>query len=243
MRFTKSKPKGDAKVEQAFEEDMPDAAFAAARNEFFQSTGSTVVANGRLFLINVFLLLIVIILSITLYSVYPLKTTEPYVISVDGARGVVAKSTGEVQRAVDYTPDRPVLEREIYSFVDRLYAINADYPKIVRDGHVAAYSYSRGRAITEFKAFMDAEQPYQRQAKTKGLIRTTEKKTISFREDGKLVLIRFRTNERSTDQPIPIARDWVMTLQFAREQPTAKEVLDVNPLGLYVTHFEIVEER
>lgn len=243
MRLSQLKIKGVAETTAAFEDAMPDAAFEKARNEFYQSTGSTAVANGRLFVISMFLLAIVVILSATLYSVYPLKTTEPYVIAIDEARGVVAKSAGDVKRAVEYTPDRPVLEREIYSFVERLYAINADYPKIVKDGHVVAYSYTRGRAVTEFKAFMDSEQPYQRQTTTRGLIRNTEKKTISFREDGKLVLVRFRTNERTADQTVPVARDWLMTLQFAREQPTAKEVLDVNPLGLYVTHFEIVEER
>ena len=34
-----------------------------------------------------------------------------------------------------------------------------------------------------------------------------------------------------------------MTVQFVREQPTATEELDVNPLGIYITNFEVVEER
>jgi type IV secretory pathway TrbF-like protein len=162
---------------------------------------------------------------------------------IDESRGLVEKSSSQARPAVAYTPDRPILEREIFTFVERLYSINADYPKLVMDGHVDAYAYTRGRASTEFKAFLDTEQPYQRQTKTPGLIRTIEKKTISFREDGKLVLVRFRTNERDTNRTVPISRDWLITLQFQREQPLEREELDRNPLGLYITHFEIGEER
>ena len=58
-----------------------------------------------------------------------------------------------------------------------------------------------------------------------------------------MVLIRYRTSERSDERPVPVLRDWLMTVQFVREQPTATEELDVNPLGIYITNFEVVEER
>lgn len=238
-----AKKAGQRELQADFEAGMPDAAFVEAKNEYYNSVGQPVVDRARLFVVCVLLLVIVLGLVAAIIRMAPLKTTAPYVILVDEAHGVVAKSAGQVRPAAEYTPDRPVLEREIYSFVDRLYSLNADYPKVVVDGHIAAYAYTRGRATTEFKAFLDAEQPYQRQTKTPGLIRTTEKKTISFREDGKLVLIRFRTNERDSNRTVPISRDWLMTLQFVREQPAEAKELDSNPLGLYITHFEIVEER
>lgn len=222
---------------------MPDAAFAMAREEFYASVGRPAVAQARLFIGLMAAMLIVIIQGLVIYRLLPLKTTEAYVLAVDSSKGTVGPAAGEVRRASDYTPERPVLERELLQFVERLYAMNADYPKIVQDGQVAAYSYTRSRAAEEFKAFIDVEQPYQRQKATPGLIRKVEKKTISFQEDGKLVLIRYRTLERSVERPTPISRDWLMTLQFLRDQPTIQEILDVNPLGIFVTHFEIVEEK
>lgn len=240
-----AKPPGTSsqQLASAFEDAMPDAAFMKARNEYYDSVGQPVVDRARLFVICMLLLVIVVCQSVAIIRMIPLKTTEPYVIAIDDTNGRVAKAAGEVKRAVDYTPERPVLERELFQFTQRLYAINADYPKVVQDGHVAAYAYTRNRATAEFKAFMAAEQPYQRQKTTKGLIRTVERKTISFREDGKLVLIRFKSSERSEDRPVPVTRDWLMTLQFLRDQPSTPADLDLNPLGLYVTNFEVVEER
>ena len=228
---------------RAFEDGMPDAAFATARNQYYDSVGQPVVDRARLFVVCLVLLAVLIVQAIAFFKMIPLKSTEPYVIAVNESNGEVAKAAGEIRRAVDYTPDRPVLERELFQFVVRLYAINADYPKVVQDGHVEAYAYTRNRATVEFKTFMDAEKPYQRQKTTKGLMRTVERKTISFREDGKLVLIRFKTFERSEERPTPVMREWLMTLQFLRDQPSSTAELDTNPLGLFVTNFEIVEER
>lgn len=242
-RSNKPKSKSVQQLGNAFEDEMPDAAFAKARNQYYDSVGRAVVDRARLFVICVLLLVIVVVQSFAFFRMIPLKTTEPYVIAINDANGGVAKAAGEVRRAVDYTPERPVLERELFQFVERLYAINADYPKLVQDGHVAAYAYTRNRATAEFKAFMDSEQPYQRQKTTKGLIRNVERNTISFREDGKLVLIRFKTLERSEDRSVPVMRDWLMTLQFLREQPSTPAELDLNPLGMYITNFEVVEER
>ena len=240
-----AKPKQTSKATvAAFESAMPDAAFAKARNEYYESVGQPAIDRARLFVICLVLLGILVLMAIAFFRMIPLKSNVPYVVAVDAINGkVVPQSAGEVKRAAEYTPDRPVLERELFEFAQRLYAINADYPKMVQDGHIAAYAYTRGKATAEFKSFLDAEQPYQRQKATKGLARTVIKKTISFREDGQLVLIRYRTSERSDERPVPVLRDWLMTVQFVREQPTATEELDVNPLGIYITNFEVVEER
>jgi type IV secretory pathway TrbF-like protein len=236
-------PKDSEKaVMAAFERDMPEAAFLQARREYLEATGPAAVDRARLFVAVVLVSIVAIAEGIALWALIPLKTTEPYVIPVD-SKGNIGKQAVEVQRAAEYTPERPVLERELYEFVERLYAINADYPKVVQDGHIKAYAYTRGRAITEWKDFLAREQPYQRQAAHQGLIRTVEHRTTSFREDGRLVLIRFATLERSTDRPVPITREWLMTLQFVRQQPKDEVELRRNPLGIYITHFEIVEER
>jgi len=245
MRILKPKAPGvsPATTAAAFEADAPDAAFARARNEYMDSIGTVVVDRARLFIVAVGFFLLALVMGILLIMLFPLKALEPYVLVVDPARGLVGQSAGTVQRAAGYTPDRPVLERELFQFVERLYAINADYPRLIQDGHVAAYAYTRGRAISEFRGFMDQERPYQRQKVTPGLIRTVERKTISFREDGGLVLIRFRSSERSNEKPQPVLHELLLTMQFVRAQPTERAELEANPLGVYITHFEVTEER
>jgi type IV secretory pathway component VirB8 len=232
-----------SQVKSAFEADMPDVAFVRARNEYMDSVGRAVVDRARFFVIAVTLGCICSLLVIALIVLLPLKSVEPYVVAVDASRGLVGASATSVQRAASYTPERPVLERELFQFVERLYAINADYPRVVQDGHLAAYAYTRGRATTEFRNFLELEKTYLRQKTHRGLVRTIERKTISFREDGGLVLIRFRSSERTQERPVPLTRDLLLTLQFVREQSRDRTEIDSNPLGLYVTHFEIVEER
>lgn len=226
-----------------FEQAAPDTAFQRAKHEFYASMGQPVVDRARFFVIIILQLIVLIIFAVAAFHFAPLKTTEPWVIYVDKDKGFVGKAEGNAQRAAEYTPERAVIEREIFGFVTRLYAMNADYPKVIQDGHVDAYAYTRGRATQEFKSFMDAEQPYQRQKSTPGLIRTVEKKTVTFGQDGKLMFIRFRTSEYNKLQTVPVMRDFLMTLQFVRDQPTDPKELDRNPLGIYVTHFETAEER
>lgn len=235
--------KKEAAEKADFESAMPNTAFQKAKDDYYASMGTPVVDRARLFVLCCVMGVGNLVLGGVLWSLVPLKSTEPWVITVDGTKGTVSSRNEGAQRAMEYVPERPVIERELFQFVERLYTINADYPRGVQQGHVAAYAYAKGRAAIEFREFMDKEQPYQRQKTTKGLVRTIEKKTITFQEDGKLALIRFRTLERSEDRPTAIARDYLMNLQFTREQPTTPEALDLNPLGVLVTHFEIVEER
>ena len=232
-----------SRVQSAFEAEMPDAAFARARNEYMDSVGRAVVDRARFFVLAIALAVICALLATAMIILLPLKSIEPYVVAVDGSRGLVAASEAGVQRAVSYTPERPVLERELFQFVERLFAINADYPRLVQDGHLAAYAYTRGRASTEFRNFLEQEKTYLRQKTNRGLIRTVERKTISFREDGGLVLIRFRSSERTQEKPAPLTRDLLLTLQFVREQSRDRAEIDINPLGIYITHFETSEER
>ena len=228
---------------KSFEGEMPDTAFMQARNQYFDSVGQPVVDKSRLFVICLGLMTMVILLIILFIYLLPLKTTEPYVVYVDVTKGIVTKDVGNISKASEYNPERPVLERELFQFVEKMYAINSEYPRIIKEGHTQAFAYTRGTAIEDFRSFINVEQPYQRQRTTNGLFRSIEKKTISFREDGKLVLVRFKTNEKTTDRPVPVGRDWLITLQFERKQPIARAELESNPLGIYVTHFEIIEER
>ena len=140
------KPMSAAQVSAAFDSAAPPTHFAQAREEYYASVGKPAVDRGRLFVITVLALVAVVGAVATLFAVLPLKTVEPYVVVVDGASGYVGRALGETQKAVDYTPERPVIERELFEFVRRLYMVNADYPKVAREAHYAAYAYTRGRA-------------------------------------------------------------------------------------------------
>lgn len=231
------------RTREEFEGATPDVAFERARNEYMTANGRPIVDRSRYFVLATLMSLVSLVLAIALWQLFPLKSVEPYTIGVDASRGLVGRADVQVMPANQYTPERPVVERELFQFISKLYALNAEYPKTVKDGHVQAYAYTRGRATQEFKSFIDSDQPYQRMTKTPGLVRFAERGTFNFREDGKLVLIRYRTSERDINRPVAISRDWVMALQFERIQPTEKAELDVNPLGIYITHFEISEER
>lgn len=227
----------------AFAKDAPDVGYVRARQEFYEAFGAPVVERARYFVLCVILGLVVIGLGFTIMSLFPLKTIQPWVVKVDDTRGTVVLDKGAAGPVSGYTPGRAVLERELFDFVQKLWSMNADYPTMTKSGHAEAYSRTRDRAIEEFKDFIAKEKVYTRLKSEPGLVRSVERKSVAFRSEQGIALVRFATTERTHENPEGTRREWIMLVQFAQRELTKPEDLEKNPLGLFITHFEFNEER
>lgn len=232
-----------AKLQRAFEQEMPDVAFVKARRAYFESVGQPVVDRARYFVLCVVLGAVVLALAWAIVQMMPLKEVRPWVVKVDEVRGQVELDKDAASSVVNYEPGRAVLERELFTFVQQLWSINADAPELSEVGHKEAYLRTRGKATSEFRDFMSREQVYQRIKTTPGLVRSVERRTISFQGGGEVALVRFDTVERTRAQPQAIRRQWLMLVQFRQIALTDAAEIEANPLGLFITHFEISEER
>lgn len=235
--------KSAAAAERAFAQDVPEVAFVRARQEFFEAFGGPVVERARYFVLCVTLGLVIVALAFAISAMLPLKTVQPWVVKVDDTRGTVVLDKGAADHVPNYTPGRAVLERELFDFVHKLWAINADYPALTKQGHFEAYSRTRDRAVQEFKEFIERERVYARINAEPGLVRAVERRSVAFRSEQGIAHVRFVTTERSRSTLEPVKREWIMLVQFAQRDVTTPEEIEKNPLGLYITHFETNEER
>ena len=248
MSWFKRKPAAaglpDAEAVKAFEAALPDAALATARQAYLDTTGQPHVNSARLFVITLLVGFIAVIEGIALVKLPSENTVQPYVVFVNKEAAEVSTGRSVVVPAAQYEPEVSVVDRELFTFVKNMFALNADALPVVLQAHQEAYSYTRDRATAELRDFIDKrEAAYQRMKTTPGLIRTVVKKTISHRPDAPVVLIRFTAVERSRGQVEGIPRDYLIAVTYVRSQPTKKEELDRNPLGIYITHFDIQEEN
>jgi type IV secretory pathway component VirB8 len=227
----------------AFEAETPDVGLAEARKQYMDSTGQPHISASRSFVAALVLGGIAVVEGLCIKAMIPLKTVVPYVITVNEATTEVRTDRAAVTPAAQYNPSVALLDRELFDFVKNMYAMNADAIPIITQQQGRAYAYTRGKATSEFTQFIQSDQVYQRMAKTPGLVRTVEKKTISHRDDASVVLIRFSATERSKASPDGITRNFVMQMTYTRAQPSKQSEIDSNPLGIYITNFDIQEEN
>lgn len=237
------RPVSEREVERGMADAAPDTAFVRARNEFYESVGTPVVQRARLWTINIVLLGVIIAMALAIKAMLPLKTVQPWVVKVDDARGTVELDKGAATLAQAYSPSRPVLERELFEFVKALWSINGDYPTLTKETQESAYARTRDRAAQEFRDFVKREGIYGRMRSEPGLTRSVERKTITFRAEEGVAMARFATSERTRSKPDAVRREWLMMLQYKLVPQNAPNEIERNPLGLYVFHFEINEER
>jgi type IV secretion system protein VirB8 len=228
----------------AYEAALPDTALTQARKLFMDSMGDAHVSASRSFWCAMVFGVLALVEAFALKGMLPLKQTIPYVIKVEEKAGDTHTDRAAAIPAAQYDPAVTVIDRDLLNFVKALYAMNAEaVPLILQQQQMEGLAFTRDRATAEFKEFVNKEQVYQRMAKTPGLVRTVEKKTLSHRPDAPVVLIRYSTIERTKAAPEGIVRNWVMAVTYARTQPSDKDEIDRNPLGIYVTNFDIQEEN
>lgn len=230
-------------AERSMREDLPDTAYLRARSEFYEAMGAPVVQRARLWVLLVLALVLIGVMALTIRSLFPLKTIQTVFVKVDEKR-----ATAEIDRSVGVRPTinaipRPVLERELNDWIKALWSVNGDYPSLTKEMQEAAYIRTRDRATKEYLEFLKREQIYSRIKHEPGLIRTVEPKTTTFRAEDGVAMIRFSTLERTRALPDAKRREWLMLLQYKLEPQSKAEEVEKNPLGLYLFHFEITEER
>jgi type IV secretion system protein TrbF len=107
-----------------------------------------------------------------------------------------------------------------------------------------AFALVRGKAIQEFQDYLKSpEGPFLRLNNDNSLTRSVDISSISFLNNGsdqaRSVLIRFTAEERSRAQPTADRIKRIATIHFDIVPPKTEEEILKNPIGLFVTHFEI----
>ncbi len=177
----------------------------------------------------------VIVLSLTIFVMMPLKRSVPYVVHVNNETGEVFVPQQQV--VTQFTPSWANEAFFLRRWLSDLFTIN-QYLTVQRDDP-RAREFIRGRnAIAEYKQFREEDQTFDRLAKDPTLVRdvrVTALTPIAGTKNGAVAEVTLTT--RSGGQTT--VEHKLVTMYFVLLTPTDQQEIIRNPIGIYITDFKI----
>lgn len=187
-----------------------------------------------------FSLLFATIAALSLLAVVlliPLKSFEPYIVTVDKTTGYIEVKTG-LTRPANLTEQQAVTQANVVRYIR---AREGYDPYAIEENFGIAALLSTGEAARELQALYsaaNAQNPTRVYGRTKRVL--VDIKSVSF-PNASTAIIRFSTNERSdTDS---IVRHWISVVRFRyTDTPERNEWRFENPLGFQVYSYRRDQE-
>jgi type IV secretion system protein VirB8 len=159
----------------------------------------------------------------------PLKSFEPYVVTVDSTTGYVEVKSG-LTRPAKLTEQQAVTQANVVRYIRNREGYD---PYAIEESFGIAALLSTGDAARELQALYSAANP-QNPAKAYGRLKRVlvDIKSVTF-PNASTAIVRFSTTERSdTDS---IVRHWISVVRFRyTDTPIRNEWRFENPLGFQV---------
>tara|TARA_R110001592_G_scaffold31482_2_gene110982 strand:- start:10427 stop:11101 length:675 start_codon:yes stop_codon:yes gene_type:complete len=173
---------------------------------------------------------------LTLILILPLKTFEPYVVTVDRSTGYLEVSKG--LNDLTLSEDEAVTEANLVKYVSLREQYN---PAILQQNYEAVANMSDGEALKEYRELWAENNPNNpsRKMRDRGSI-DIKIKSVSFIND-KTASIRFLREVRESDR-LRVS-EWNAIIQFRYSQkPMQMKDRFSNPLGFQVTNYRVNPE-
>jgi len=179
-------------------------------------------------------LILLMVMVGAIFYMTPLVKTIPYMVKVDNDSGQILAKPVQVQ---EFVVSPKLIAAEGKNFVRNLMSID---PFLSRHDLARASTRVAGKARAEFKEYLAIERPFERMAKTPGLIRTTEINSADVSQDN-IIFIFAQTSERISTGPALLTK-WRFTIHYVIEPSVDEKGLQDNPLGFVITHFERLQD-
>jgi type IV secretion system protein VirB8 len=173
---------------------------------------------------------------LTLILILPLKTFEPYVVTVDRSTGYLEVSKG--LNDLTLSEDEAVTEANLVKYVSLREQYN---PAILQQNYEAVANMSDGEALKEYRELWAENNPNNpsRKMRDRGSI-DIKIKSVSFIND-KTASVRFLREVRESDR-LRVS-EWNAIIQFRYSQkPMQMKDRFSNPLGFQVTNYRVNPE-
>ena len=211
----------------------PLTAFERARIEWFERYGCAIVDRDRMFVGWVLTTIALLVACVALVVLVPLKTVEPYVVRV-ADNGSVATERAAAQR---YQPGRAERTYFVSRWTQQVLTLD---PFLTERQLAEAYRMTSGLATQQLLDWMKSDRPIERLKKDAGLHRSVSIVTVAPLDDN-VLQVRVRTETRSLAAAAQ-TRAYLITVHYAIVPPRTEAEIIRNPIGLYVTRFNIAEE-
>lgn len=210
---------------------------AAKKKAWFDREGRLRAERNRYFVSNTLLAIGLVASLFALAALAPLKTAVPYLIVQDkiGRSNVVRLSPVQ-----NFTPQEATIRYQLGEFARNVLTYNEG---TVTANYEEAWNMTKGIARDQIKDFAEQNNLFAQPGDAKNQrewYRSVEVRTISFAND-ETALIRL-TSTRREDGAATRVRDWLMTVNYTIEPPQTAKQIQQNPIGLYITQWDIQEE-
>lgn len=199
--------------------------------------GKEKAARGRNSLLIGGLVGVALIQGVALVSMLPLKERIPYYLEVEQATGRVVPTSNVAKSFIpDENNKRYFLKEWVAAMfsIDQLRSRDILLPK--------AKSMSRGKAIGHYTGWLSRDKTIERMIEKPELTRVVQVKSISFvpgAENVAIIRATFRTEGVAGEA---LEEGKVITLSYAIVPPQTDEEILRNPIGLFITEFNVDSE-
>ena len=205
--------------------DAPDA------GRYFERFAAPLLARNRLFLLLVLESVALILLGVAFLSQGPDGNRVPYLVREHASGRVTVQSLGQLS----FTPGHNSLRYFLGRWTVRLLSLN---PALTASSLAADYEWTRGAAVGQFTHWVRTTAPLAVLTRHPNRVRTVRLESLSFLP-GNVALIRCRTTRRSNRSAGVQRTEWVLTLIYLIVPPRTSSAVLKDPIGLFITNFNI----
>jgi type IV secretion system protein VirB8 len=167
----------------------------------------------------------------------PLKSFEPYVVTVDSTTGFIEVKSG-LTRPANLTEQQAITQANVVRYIRNREGYD---PFAIEENFGIAALLSTGDAARELQALYSAantDNPAKLYGKLKRVL--VEIKSVTFPNES-TAIVRFSTNEKSDTESI--VRHWISVVRFRyTDTPLRNEWRFENPLGFQVYSYRRDQE-
>jgi len=200
--------------------------------KYFEAGGRSQVQENRWFLIAVILALVLIIESIAISFLFPLKSIETIVVTKsDGGRLASDGTT-----VGNWVPENDAIAYFINKWCNSVFDVN----RVTINGTIKeSAEIAVGTAAAQLRELREKDNPLISLKNDPEYSRSYEYISINFIQDN-VAFLRFKTITRRGN--IPQVSTFAMRVTFTRVKPTTRSEVMKNPAGIFITSFNITEE-
>ena len=213
-----------------------DPYFKAAQTWEQEIIANAIQSRNRAWIISFFCMALAVLSVVALLLLLPLKTFEPYVVTVDRGTGYLELTRGLYQG--NLTQDEAITQANLVKYVSLRESYN---PSILRENYDLVSLMSQGMALQEYQQLWNGKNPdnpsivYGRKSAIDIKIQS-----VSFLND-KTASIRFQRELKENNQTRVSYWTAIIDYQYT-QKPMKMADRFLNPLGFQVTSYRINPE-
>jgi type IV secretory pathway TrbF-like protein len=231
--FNKTKPKSKPLTLSEIP-GAPPGVFNDPAGEFAEVYGKSKVGEQRLFIVA----LLAIILScgavLALFITAQKSVTVPVLVEFNSDTGVVNKPV-----IIEHIrPTQAVIKAEIGRWATKILSIDSiQTPRMMRE----ANAMTKGLGTQQYTEFRVKQNILERMTKDKTLERTVKVNSVDISQEGVAFVFVTTKEVKGTELNGPSAR-FRLTLKYELIPPQSEDEIMINPLGIYITAMNAIEE-